>query len=190
MRLRKEFILFVFMVIGLILLYTVFSSSPKAIENNHRDYSMLKRSKFDDILERDKMQSKPNIINTRHPQKTVTEMRENWGPPRVIKDSIRGKMRVIKENENIVEVTSLRNCSNLFSEDNYIRDCVTGNIVGNNPLHYTLESLTNRFENFNQLETSKQRKQSFINVYSNRAWGSDWDLESKHANGSGNIAIL
>ena len=92
----------------------------------------------------------------------------------------------IQTNTQNLSTHSWTSClSPLLKGDSFIRNCITGNIIGKLPEDLNVMSL--RQISGTSPETAAIRKKSFQKVFDTRAWGHDWDAQHKGLNASGKL---
>jgi hypothetical protein len=76
----------------------------------------------------------------------------------------------------------------LLRSDGFVRNCISGDIIGKVPLHMVTAPV--KLRKWKVVESSHSRQRSFKKVFDSRAWGHSWDAQYKGLNASGSSSIV
>jgi len=102
----------------------------------------------------------------------------------VVKDSVRDI--VIQQIDP--SVSGRTNCSSLLRDDTFIRNCLTGDVIGRLP--DGMKTLPIRVPRGLTPEIGSVRQSSFEKVFETRAWGHGWDTQNTGLNASGKLHVV
>jgi hypothetical protein len=125
-------------------------------------------------------------------QRTVlSTSHDNLIPPLTGKPSAVMTAPVAGDDRNLVKLncTLLDSCTpTLLRSDGFIRNCISGNIIGKVPLH--VKTVPVRLQKLKVVESAPARQRSFKKVFDTRAWGHSWDAQYRGLNASGLSSIV
>ena len=99
-------------------------------------------------------------------------------------EQLDSKRILYNQNFDLVSAsTSHKYITPLLAHDRYIRNCITGDVVGELPA--SLSSKPIEILDAESVEISESRKASFQEVFDTRAWGHSWDGGANSFNASG-----